>query len=198
MPTKIRLARHGKKKAPYYHIVVADSRAPRDGKFIERIGTYNPITNPASIDINFEKALHWLNTGAVPSDTCRAILSYTGVYMKKHLLEGVKKGAFDEATAEKRFSEWSEAKQKKIQDKRNKIGKDMASSIQEQLDAETKVKEARAEAIAKKLAQAAAKEVEAEEAEVAVAEETPAVVDEAPAATEETPAEEAPEEKPEA
>ena len=168
MPTKIRLARHGKKKAPYYHIVVADSRAPRDGKFIERIGTYNPITNPATIDINFEKALHWLNTGAVPSDTCRAILSYTGVYMKKHLLEGVKKGAFDEATAETRFNEWSQAKIKKIQDKKNRISKEITSSMQEQLDAETKVKEARAEAIAKKLAKAAEKEVEAE----AAAEET--------------------------
>ncbi len=102
MPVKIRLARHGRKGYAYYHIVVADSRAPRDGRFIERIGSYNPNTNPATIDLNFDKALDWLFKGAQPTDTCRAILSYKGVMMKKHLLEGVKKGAFDDAEAERR------------------------------------------------------------------------------------------------
>ena len=173
MPAKIRLARHGKKKAPYYHIVVADSRAPRDGKYIERIGTYNPITNPAVIDIEFDKALGWLNKGAVPTDTCRAILSYTGVYMKKHLLEGVKKGAFDEATADSRFEEWKLQKLSKIQDKKNRLSKDKATQLKERLEDEAKVKDARSEAIAKKLAQAAAKVKEAAEeasAEAAVAE----------------------------
>ncbi len=169
MPAKIRLARHGKKKAPYFHIVVADSRAPRDGRFIERIGTYNPITNPATIDIDFDKALSWLKNGAVPSDTCRAILSYTGVYMKKHLLEGVKKGAFDETTAESRFNEWKESKLKKIQDKKSRLSKEIASSVKEQLEAESKVKDARAQAIAKKLADAQAK---LKEAEAAATEET--------------------------
>lgn len=164
MPAKIRLARHGKKKNPLYHIVIADVRAPRDGKFIEQIGTYDPITNPATIEINFEKALHWLNNGAVPTNTCRAILSYTGVYMKKHLLEGVKKGAFDETVAETRFNDWKEQKLKKIQDKKNKLLKESASDLKARLEAEAKVKDARAEAIAKKLAEATAKEKEAEEA----------------------------------
>ena len=101
MPVKIRLARHGRKRHAFYHIVVADSRAPRDGRLIERIGSYNPNTNPATIELDFDKALNWLKNGAQPTDTCRAILSYKGVLMKKHLLEGVKKGAFDEAEAEK-------------------------------------------------------------------------------------------------
>jgi len=164
MPAKIRLARHGKKKNPLYHIVIADVRSPRDGKYIEQIGTYDPITNPATIEVDFEKALKWLNDGAVPTNTCRAILSYTGVYMKKHLLEGVKKGAFDETVAETRFNEWKEQKLKKIQDKKNKLLKESESDLKARLEAEVKVKDARAEAIAKKLAQATAKEKEAQEA----------------------------------
>ena len=100
MATKIRLARHGRKGRPFYHVVVADSRAPRDGRYIERIGSYNPMTNPATIDLNFDRALYWLMTGAQPTDTAKRILSYEGVLMKKHLLEGVKKGAFDMAAAE--------------------------------------------------------------------------------------------------
>ena len=99
MPVKIRLQRHGRKSYAYYHIVIADSRAPRDGKFIERIGSYNPNTNPATIDLKFERALHWLQTGAQPTDTTRNILSSEGVLMKKHLLEGAQKGAFDVAEA---------------------------------------------------------------------------------------------------
>ena len=104
MAVKIRLARHGKKGFAFYHIVAADSRAPRDGKFIEKLGTYNPNTNPATIDLNFEKALDWLLKGAQPTDTCRAILSYKGVLYKKHLLGGVTKGAFSESDAEARFN----------------------------------------------------------------------------------------------
>ncbi len=108
MAVKIRLARHGKKGFAFYHIVAADSRAPRDGKFIEKLGTYNPNTNPATIDLDFEKALGWLQKGAQPTDTCRAILSYKGVLYKKHLLGGVAKGAFSETEAEARFNKWLE------------------------------------------------------------------------------------------
>ena len=100
MPVKIRLSKKGRKKLPYYHIVVADSRAPRDGKFVERIGLYNPQTNPATIELNFDRALDWLQKGAQPTDTCRAILSEQGVMMKKHLIEGAKKGAFSMEEAE--------------------------------------------------------------------------------------------------
>ena len=110
MAVKIRLARHGKKGYAFYHIVAADSRAPRDGKFIEKLGTYNPNTNPATIDLDFGKALDWLQKGAQPTDTCRAILSYKGVMYKKHLLGGVAKGAFTETEAEARFNKWMEAK----------------------------------------------------------------------------------------
>ena len=106
MATKIRLQRHGRKSYAFYQIVVADSRAPRDGKFIERIGSYNPNTNPATVDLNFERALYWLQVGAQPTDTTRNILSREGVCLKKHLLEGVKKGAFDEAAAEEKFQAW--------------------------------------------------------------------------------------------
>ena len=106
MPTKIRLQRHGKKGKPFYHVVIADSRAPRDGKYIEKIGIYNPNTNPATIKLDDEKALSWLQTGAVPTNTVKAILKYTGVVYKNHLLKGVAKGAFTEAEAEKRFESW--------------------------------------------------------------------------------------------
>lgn len=121
MPVKIRLARHGRKQHAYYHIVVANSRAPRDGRFIERIGSYNPNTNPATIDLDFEKALSWLFKGAQPTDTTRTLLSVKGVMMKKHLLEGVKKGAFDEAEAEKRFQAWLTSKEAKIQAKKDSL-----------------------------------------------------------------------------
>ena len=103
MATKIRLQRRGRKSYAFYAIVIADSKAPRDGRFIEKIGTYNPNTNPATVDLNFERALHWVMTGAQPTDTTRNILSHEGVLLKKHLLEGVKKGAFDAAEAEKRL-----------------------------------------------------------------------------------------------
>ena len=150
MPVKIRLARHGRKKAAYYHIVVADSRSPRDGRFIERIGSYNPITNPATIELDFDKALSWLTKGAQPSDTAKSILSYKGVLMKKHLLEGVKKGAFDEAEAERRFQAWKQEKEAKIQSKVDKIANQAETENSARLKAEAKIKEERAAEIAKK------------------------------------------------
>ena len=115
MATKIRLQRHGRKGYAFYQIVIADSRAPRDGRFIERIGSYNPNTNPATVDLNFERALYWLQVGAQPTDTTRNILSREGVCLKKHLLEGVKKGAFDEAAAEEKFQAWLKNKQASVQ-----------------------------------------------------------------------------------
>jgi len=114
MATKIRLQRHGKKGKPFYYIIVADARAPRDGRFIERLGSYNPNTDPATIDINFEKTLDWVNNGAQPTDTCRAILSYKGVLYKKHLQGGLKKGALTEEQVESKFQEWLDHKDGKI------------------------------------------------------------------------------------
>ncbi|OFX88366.1 MAG: 30S ribosomal protein S16 [Bacteroidetes bacterium GWF2_33_16] len=176
MPVKIRLTRRGRKKTPYYHIVIADSRAPRDGRFIESIGTYNPITNPATIELNFDSALDWLNKGAQPTDTCRAILSYKGVMMKKHLLEGVKKGALTEEQAEAKFQIWMKEKESKIQAKRDSLKKGKESDSKQRLDAETKVREARAEEVAKKIAEKAAAESKAavsESQEEVVEEQTP-------------------------
>ena len=113
MATKIRLQRHGHKNYAFYPIVIADSRAPRDGKFIERIGSYNPNTNPATISLNFERALYWINNGAIPTDTVRTILSREGVMLMKHLQRGVKKGAFSAEEAQKRFDAWKQAKDSK-------------------------------------------------------------------------------------
>ena len=143
MAVKIRLARHGKKGFAFYHIVAADSRAPRDGKFIEKLGTYNPNTNPATIDLDFEKALGWLQKGAQPTDTCRAILSYKGVLYKKHLLGGVAKGAFSETEAEARFNKWLSEKAGKIEAKSNKLATDAKSAEKARLAAEAKIKEER-------------------------------------------------------
>ena len=156
MAVKIRLARHGKKGFAFYHIVAADSRAPRDGKFIEKLGTYKPNTNPATIDLNFEKALDWLLKGAQPTDTCRAILSYKGVMYKKHLLGGVAKGAFSESDAEAKFNKWLSEKQTKIENKTNKLASDAKSAEKSRLAAETKIKEERAAALAEKKAAAEA------------------------------------------
>ncbi|MDR2890611.1 MAG: 30S ribosomal protein S16 [Alistipes sp.] len=192
MPVKIRLGRHGKKGYAFYHIVVADSRAPRDGKFIEKIGTYNPNTNPATIDLNFEKALSWLQKGAEPTDTCRAILSDKGVMMKKHLLGGVAKGAFSESDAEAKFNKWLEEKNAKGAAKISKMAGDARDAAKARAAAETKVKEEKAAAIAAKKAEAAAEAAaanaeeapEAEEVAEAAAEEVAAEVVEAPAAEE--------------
>ena len=156
MAVKIRLARHGKKGAPIYHIVAADSRAPRDGKFIEKLGVYNPNTNPATIDLKFDRALDWLLKGAQPTDTCRAILSYKGVLYKKHLLGGVAKGAFSESDAEAKFNKWLGEKEGKIVAKTNKLAADAKAAEKAALAQETKVKEERAAAIAAAKAAAAA------------------------------------------
>lgn len=193
MATKIRLQRHGRKGYAFYKIVVADSRAPRDGKFIERIGSYNPNTNPATIDLNFERALYWLNVGAQPTDTARNILSEQGVLMKKHLEGGVKKGAFDEAEAEKRFNSWLTNKQSEVQSEKAKISEAAKIEEKKRLDAEKKVNEAKAEEVAKKRAEAIAAEAGAEVTEEAEAETAPeaapeAVKEELPATEEETPA----------
>jgi small subunit ribosomal protein S16 len=192
MATKIRLQRHGKKGKPFYYIVVADARAPRDGRFIERIGSYNPNTNPATIDINFEKTLNWVNDGAQPTDTCRAILSYKGVMYKKHLQGGVKKGALTEDQAEAKFAEWLDQKDGKITGKKTDLTSAKDAARKAALIAEAKKNEERAAAIAAKNTPPA-EEVEEEEAPVAEAEEAPvaeAEVEEAPVA--ETAVEEAP------
>ena len=178
MAVKIRLARHGKKAYAFYHIVVADSRAPRDGKFIEKLGTYNPNTNPATIDLNFEQALGWLMKGAQPTDTARAILSYKGVLYKKHLLGGVAKGAFSESDAEAKFNRWLGEKESKVAAKVNKLAAEKSADKKARLTAEAAVKEARAAAIAERKAaaeaEAAAAAAEAAEAPAEEATETPA------------------------
>ena len=178
MAVKIRLARHGKKGYAFYHIVAADSRAPRDGKFIEKLGTYNPNTNPATIDLNFEQALGWLMKGAQPTDTARAILSYKGVLYKKHLLGGVAKGAFSESDAEAKFNKWLGEKEGKVAAKVNKLAAEASADKKARLTAEAAVKEARAAAIAERKAaaeaEAAAAAAEAAEAPAEEATETPA------------------------
>ena len=156
MSVKIRLARHGRKQHAYYHIVVANSRSPRDGRFIERIGSYNPNTNPATIDLDFDKALTWLNNGAQPTDTCRTILSHKGVLMKKHLLEGVKKGAFDLEAAEAKYEAWVNAKETATQAKKDSLVAGFNEDMKNRLKAEVKVNEARLAEIAKKNVAAAA------------------------------------------
>ena len=184
MAVKIRLARKGRKKLAYYHIVVADSRSPRDGRYIELIGKYNPLTDPATIELNFDKALGWLQNGAVPTETCRAILSYKGILIKKHLLEGVKKGAFDEAEATKRFDEWMKQNEEKIESKKSGLEKSRDEELVSKLAAEKKVNEARAARLAKKQADLAAKAEAADKAE-AVADKAEAVAEKAEAVAEE-------------
>ena len=164
MAVKIRLQRHGKKDSAYYHMVVADGRAPRDGKFIEKLGVYNPNTNPASIDINFDSTLSWLMKGAQPTDTCRAILSYKGVMLKKHLLEGVKKGALTEAQVEQKFNKWLDEKSGKITGKQDRLKSDATKKAGDRHKAEIAVKDARAAKIAAKTAAAVAPEAPAADA----------------------------------
>jgi small subunit ribosomal protein S16 len=159
MATKIRLQRHGKKGKPFYYIVVADARAPRDGRFIERVGSYNPNTNPATIDINFEKTLEWVNNGAQPTDTCRAILSYKGVLYKKHLQGGVKKGALTEEQAETKFAEWLDQKDSKITGKKSNLNAAKDDARKLALIAEAKKKDDKAASIAAKNAPVAEEEV---------------------------------------
>ena len=143
MPVKIRLQRHGKKGKPYYWIVAADSRAKRDGKYLEKLGAYNPNTNPATIDLDVDGAVKWLQNGAQPTDTARAILSYKGALLKKHLAGGVKKGALTEAQAEEKFNAWLEEKTAKIQAKADGLSKASAEAKAKALAAEKAVNEAR-------------------------------------------------------
>jgi small subunit ribosomal protein S16 len=187
MAVKMRLQRHGSKKRPFYFIVVADGRAPRDGKFIEKIGTYNPLTVPATINLDRQKSLEWLNKGAQPTDTVRRILSFKGVLYLKHLLRGVKLGLFDDATAMTKFESWYAEHETSIASKSDSHKKAQAAK-KVYVPIVKKVAEPVAEAPAEVVAEEAPAEVEASLAEV-VAEEAPAEV-EAPAA--EAAAEEAP------
>ncbi|MGB5272616.1 MAG: 30S ribosomal protein S16 [Flavobacteriaceae bacterium] len=172
MPVKIRLQRHGKKGKPFYWIVAADSRAKRDGKFLEKLGTYNPNTNPATIDIDVDHSVKWLQNGAQPSDTARAILSYKGIMLKHHLLGGVRKGALTEEQADEKFNAWLEEKENTIAAKVGGLDAAKAEAKAKALKAEKEVSEKRA---------LAAVEAEAPEAD-AVVEETPAAEEAAEAA----------------
>ena len=163
MATKIRLQRGGRKSYAFYRIVIADARAPRDGRFTEKIGTYNPNTNPATVDLNFERALYWVETGAQPTDTVRNILSREGVYLMKHLKGGVKKGAFDEATAQKKFDAWKADKQKGLE----KVAADEAKAKKDAAAAQLKAEKAQNEEQAKKVAEKKAAEAAAKAEEEA-------------------------------
>jgi len=180
MAVKLRLQRHGKKGKPFFHIVAADSRSPRDGKFIERIGSYNPNTNPATIQLDNEKAITWLKNGAQPTDTVRAMLGYTGVLFRQHLNKGVAKGAFSQEEADKRYDAWVAEKANKIQGKIDRLAKEATDSVSKALKHEKEVNENRLKAMtaAAEAASNAAKEAEEEAAaapaEQAAAEETPA------------------------
>lgn len=188
MPVKIRLQRHGKKQRAFYHIVVADSRAPRDGKFIEKLGVYNPNTNPATIDLNIDAAVQWLHNGAQPTDTTRAILSYKGVLYKKHLEGGVKKGALTQEQADVKFAAWVDAKTNKVDSKKSSLVSSKEAANKARLATEAKQKEEKAAAIIAKNTPVVEEVVE----ETVVAE---VAVEEAPVAeiaTEETPVAEAP------
>ncbi len=188
MATKIRLQRHGRKRYAFYPIVIADSRAPRDGKFIERIGSYNPNTNPATISLNFERALYWVSVGAQPTDTVRRLLSNEGVLLKHHLDGGVKKGAFDQNEADRRFEAWKQNKEAKANSKKEQLANDKKQADSKRLEEEKAKNAAKAELVAKKKADIAAAEAakKAEEAAAAAAEaenaDAPADAPEAPAA----------------
>ncbi len=191
MATKIRLQRHGRKGYAFYSIVIADVRAPRDGKFTEKIGTYNPNTNPATVDLKFDRALYWVECGAQPTDTVRNILSDEGVYLMKHLRGGVKKGAFDEAACQAKFDAWKADKKNGLNKLVAKNEADKKAAEAERMKAEKKVSEEIAKKVAEKKAAEALAKAEAEAA--AKAEEAAEEAAEAPQATEgetvETPAE---------
>ena len=172
MATKIRLQRHGRKGYAFYSIVIADVRAPRDGRFTEKIGTYNPNTNPATVDLKFDRALYWVECGAQPPDTVRNILSGEGVYLMKHLKGGVKKGAFDEAAAQAKFEAWKAEHQKGVKAVSDKLAAEKKATAAAALEAEKKANEAIAQKVAEKKAAEAAAKAEAEAA--AAAAETPA------------------------
>ena len=189
MPARIRLQRHGKKNQPYYHIVVADGRAPRDGKKIKKLGTYNPMKNPAEINLNIDSAVNWLKNGAQPSETARRILSYKGVLLKRHLQIGVEKGAISQEQADVKFNQWLQEKEAKINSKRNTLESEARDARKARLEAETKANAAKAEAVAAK--KAAAAEAEAAAKAAAEAEANAEANADAPADAEQ-PAEEAP------
>jgi len=174
MPVKIRLQRHGKKGKPFFWIVAADSRAKRDGRFLEKLGTYNPNTNPATIDINIDNSVQWLQNGAQPTDTARAILSYKGVLLKKHLIDGVSKGALTMEQVEEKFSAWVTEKEQAVANKKNKLADDKAKAKAEALKAEEAVNQARIAAAEEAAAEAVVEEATedtVEEATEAIAEE---------------------------
>ena len=194
MATKIRLARHGKKGKPFYHIVTADSRAKRDGRYIERIGSYNPNTNPATIDIDFDRAMYWVGVGAQPTDTVRAMLSYKGVLYKNHLLNGVKKGALTNEQAEEKFAKWLSEKEAKIENKITSIAKEEDSAIKAKLASEKEKSEARAAALAEVVAEDTAAETTEEPAAETTEEPAAEATEEPVAETAEEPAAETAEE----
>lgn len=162
MATKIRLQRHGKKGKPFFHLVAADSRSPRDGRFIEKLGTYNPTSNPATIDINFDRCVYWVTKGAEPTDTARAILSYKGVLYKSHLDKGVAKGALTQDAANTKFEKWAKEKESKVQGKKDKLAKAKEENARNAKKHEASVNEAKAAKIAAKAAEAPAAEPAAE------------------------------------
>ncbi|MCX6311590.1 MAG: 30S ribosomal protein S16 [Bacteroidetes bacterium] len=171
MPTKIRLQRHGKKAYAFFHIVVSDGRTPRDGKFIEKIGTYNPNTNPATIEIDMDSAFNWIKTGAQPTDTCRAILSYKGVMMRHHLYRGVEKGALTQEQADAKLAKWMEEKAAKVESKKTGLTDSALSADKKRAQAETAANEARIAKIAAKNA-VVVEEPKAEVVETPAAENT--------------------------
>lgn len=177
MATRIRLQRRGKKNQPFYHLVIADGRAPRDGRYIEEIGTYNPLTNPATVNLDFDRALYWVERGADPSDTARSILKHEGVYLMKHLRGGIAKGALTEMDAERKFDAWKQERESKINNIKREDADKSRSELKKRLEAETKVREAISAKVAAKYAAAAEAEAkaaaeEAEDAAEATAEET--------------------------
>lgn len=165
MPTKIRLQRRGKKKRAFYHIVIADGRAPRDGRYIERIGTYNPVTRPAEINLNFDRALEWLQHGAQPTNSARAILSFKGVMLKHHLQKGVQKGAMTQEQADSKFNQWLADKEQKMQKATEEAESKEKEKIRERLDKEKEINEQRAREIQKKRQAEAEEKAKSQESE---------------------------------
>lgn len=177
MAVKIRLARHGKKNHAYFHIVVADSRAPRDGRLIETLGTYNPNTDPATITLDQERALYWINTGAQPTLTARRLLSYRGVLLKKHLQEGVTKGALTQEQADAKWETWMQEKESKVNAKKGKLEQETREEMKKRLEAEAKVNKERAAALLAKREEVAARLAAAAAQAAAKAEETIAEIE---------------------
>jgi len=178
MAVKIRLQRHGKKGKPFYWIVAADARAKRDGRYLQKLGTYNPNTNPASIDLDLQECVKWIQFGAQPTDTARAILSYKGVLLKNHLLNGIKKGALTEEEAEEKFQAWISEKQSSVDGKKAKLDKEATDKKNKALELEKEASEKRKlkaeQALIEEEATAEEKPAEEKSAEEATAEEKPA------------------------